>query len=88
MIEKHQLAVVRRRERPGATGCVGRDADTGRARIREIAANGTPAGPMNVSGTTGLGSGAFPRMVRSGEDIVIAWTDASKPAQVRTAVVK
>ena len=57
-------------------------------RVREIAANGTPAGPMNVSGTTGLGSGAFPRMIRSGDDIVIAWTDGSKPAQVRTAVVK
>jgi hypothetical protein len=56
--------------------------------VREIAANGTTAAPVNVSGTAGLGSGAFPRMVRSGDDIVIAWADGSKPAQVRTAVVK
>ena len=57
-------------------------------RIREIAPNATAAAPTNVSGMTGIGSGAFPRMVRSGDDIVIAWTDASHPPQVRTAVVK
>jgi hypothetical protein len=57
-------------------------------RIREIAPNATAAAPTNVSGTTGIGSGAFPRMVRSGDDIVIAWTDASRPPQVRTAIVK
>ena len=57
-------------------------------RVREIAPNGTAAAPLNVSGTLGLGSGAFPRMVRSGEDIVVAWTDASKPSQIRTVVVR
>jgi hypothetical protein len=57
-------------------------------RIREIAPNATAAAPTNVSGMTGIGSGAFPRMVRSGDDIVIAWTDASRPPQVRTAIVK
>ena len=56
-------------------------------RIREIAPNATAAAPTNVSGT-GVGSGAVPRMVRSGDDIVIAWTDASRPSQVRTAIVK
>ena len=67
---------------------VERTAQGSQVRAREIAANGTPASPMNVSGTTGVGSGAFPRMVRSGNDIVVAWTDTSKPQQVRTAVVK
>src|ERR1051326_448159 len=57
-------------------------------RIREIAPNATAAAPTNVSGMTGIGSGAFPRMVRSGDDIDIAWTDASRPPQVRTAIVK
>jgi hypothetical protein len=67
---------------------VERGAKTSEVRIREIAANGTAAAPVNVSGTTGVGSGAFPRMVRSGEDMVIAWTDNSNPPQVRTAIVK
>ena len=57
-------------------------------RMREITANGAAAAPIGVSGTTGLGSGAFPRMVRSGDDIVIAWTDGANPPQVRTAIVK
>src|SRR5262249_10092097 len=67
---------------------VERGAKGNELRIREIAANGTAAAPMNVSGTNGVGSGAFPRMVRSGEDIVVAWTDSSRPPQVRTALVK
>src|SRR5215475_6430892 len=67
---------------------VERTSQGAQVRMREIAANGTAAAPMNVSGTFGLGSGVFPRMVRSGNDIVVAWTDASKPPQIRTVVVK
>jgi hypothetical protein len=67
---------------------VERGAKGNELRIRDIAANATAAAPMNVSGMTGVGSGAFPRMVRSGEDIVVAWTDTSNPPQVRTAIVK
>jgi hypothetical protein len=67
---------------------VERGAKGNELRIREIAANATAAAPVNASGTSGVGSGAFPRMVRSGEDIVVAWTDNSRPPQVRTAIVK
>jgi hypothetical protein len=71
-----------------AVSWVERTAQGTHVHIKTIAPNGTTAAAINASGTTGLGSGAVPRMVRSGEDIVIAWTDASSPSQVRTAVVK
>ena len=67
---------------------VERGAKGNEVRIREIAPAGTAAAPVNVSGTAGIGSGAFPRMVRSGEEMVLAWTDSSNPPQVRTAIVK
>jgi hypothetical protein len=67
---------------------VERGAKASEVRIREITANGVAAAPVNVSGMAGVASGAFPRMVRSGDDMVITWTDASNPPQVRTAMVK
>ena len=71
-----------------AVSWVERTPQGGQVRVRTIAANGTPAAPVNVSGSAGLQSGAFPRMIRSGDDIIVAWADASKPAQIRTAVVR
>ena len=83
-----RVDVVSRSSGAAVVSWVERTAQGTQVRIREIAANGTAAAPMNVSGTTGVGSGAFPRMVRSGDDIVVAWTDGSNSPQVRTAVVK
>ena len=56
--------------------------------LRRVASNGTAAAPMNVSGTAGARSGGFPRMVTSGDDIVVAWTDSAEPGNVRTVVVR
>jgi hypothetical protein len=83
-----RVDVVSRSSGGAVVSWVERGAKGNELRIREVAANGTAAAPVNVSATSGVGSGAFPRMVRSGDDIVIAWTDASHPAQVRTAIVK
>jgi hypothetical protein len=58
-----------------------------RLQVRKFSATGTPATPLEVSKTGGVRSGGFPKMVVSGNDIVVAWTDASEPSQVRTAVV-
>jgi hypothetical protein len=54
--------------------------------VRVIGPSGTPGDPINVSSSAGLGSGAVPRIARSGGDIMVAWTD--KALQVRTAIVK
>jgi hypothetical protein len=56
--------------------------------MRRFSANGTGAAPMNISGTAGARSGGVPRMVGAGDEIVIAWMDASDKSQIRTAVVK
>src|SRR5262245_31715278 len=56
--------------------------------MRRFAASGTGASPFNISGAAGVRSGGVPRMVASGEEIVIAWTDAADPALVHTAAVK
>jgi len=83
-----RVDVVSRSSGAAVVSWVERTSQGAQVRVREVAANGTAAVPMNVSGTVGLGSGVFPRMVRSGDDIVVAWTDASKPAQIRTVVVR
>jgi hypothetical protein len=83
-----RVDVVSRSSGAAVVSWVERTSQGAQVRMREVAANGTAAAPMNVSGMAGLGSGVFPRIVRSGEDIVVAWTDASKPAQIRTVVVK
>jgi hypothetical protein len=54
--------------------------------MRRFAANGTGAAPTNVSASAGARASGFPRMVASGDEIVVVWTDASN--EVRTAVVK
>ena len=56
-------------------------------RLRQIGSSGTPGPSMTVSGTSGATSGGFPRMARSGNDVVIAWTDAGEKPRVRTAVL-
>ena len=83
-----RVDVVSRSSGAAVVSWVERTSQGAQVRVREVAANGTAAAPMNVSGTAGLGSGVFPRMVRSGDDIVVAWTDASKPVQIRTVVVR
>jgi len=83
-----RVDVVSRSSGAAVVSWVERTSQGAQVRVREVAANGTAAAPLNVSGTAGLGSGVFPRMVRSGDDIVVAWTDASKPAQIRTVVVR
>jgi len=56
--------------------------------LRQVAANGTAAAPLNVSGTTKAASGGFPKIAASAGRIVLAWTDSADPAHVHTSVVK
>jgi hypothetical protein len=55
--------------------------------VRRFAPNGTASAPMDVTRTLSVRSGGFPKMVVSGNDIILAWTDSSEPSQVRTAIV-
>jgi hypothetical protein len=58
-----------------------------RLHARRFSANGVASAAMDVSRTIGVRSGGVPKMVVSGNDIIVAWTDSSEPSQVRTAVV-
>jgi hypothetical protein len=55
--------------------------------VRQVAANGTSATPVNVSGTVRVASGGFPKMVASLRGLVLAWTDSADPSRVHTALV-
>jgi hypothetical protein len=55
--------------------------------IRQVAANGTAAAPVNASGNLKAASSGFPKMALSGNDIVVAWTESSEPSRVHTSIV-
>jgi hypothetical protein len=56
-------------------------------RIKQVAANGTAGNAQAVSGTTGVQSGSFPRIVRSGSDLFVTWTGSGDKPTVHTAAV-
>ena len=56
-------------------------------RIRQIDPNGVARPSIPVSGASGVRSGAFARMEWSGNQAVIAWTDAGDEPHVKAAVL-
>jgi hypothetical protein len=58
-----------------------------RLEIRRFGANGVAAAPIDVSKTAGVRSGGFPKMVVTGNDMILAWTDTSEPSHIRSAVL-
>ncbi len=65
-------------------------AESGGARIlvREIGADGTMGDPVTVAFTSAKRASGFPRMVRSGDRVIFAWTEAGDPARIRAATAK
>ena len=58
-----------------------------RLEVRRFGATGVAAAPIDVSKSAGVRSGGFPKMVVTGNDIVLAWTDSSEPSHIRSAVL-
>jgi hypothetical protein len=58
-----------------------------RLQARRIAPTGRADPPMTVAESSGARSSGFPRMVRSGDEVLIAWRDADDPPRVRSAVL-
>jgi hypothetical protein len=56
-------------------------------RARYVRADGTPGASMVVSEISPALSSGFPRMEKSGNEIIFAWTDVGSDS-VRTAVLK
>lgn len=66
---------------------LGQQAEAVRVLARRVSERGVMGAPSVVAETSGARSSGFPRMKRSGDEIVFAWTEASDPPQVKTAVM-
>jgi hypothetical protein len=58
-----------------------------RLRVRRIPESGAPGEPLTVAESSGARSSGFPRLVKAGSEVVIAWRDAADPPKVRTAAL-
>jgi hypothetical protein len=56
-------------------------------RVRSVRSDGTRGASLTVAASSAARSSGFPRMERSGDEVVLAWTDPSEPSRVRTAVL-
>jgi hypothetical protein len=56
--------------------------------VRRVSRDGAPGPVMTVARTAAARASGFPRLVRSGDRVVLAWTEAGKPSQVRTATAR
>ncbi len=56
-------------------------------RVRRVSPDGTRGEALTVADSSAARSSGFPRMVRSDDEVVLAWRDAAEPPSVRTAVL-
>jgi hypothetical protein len=54
-------------------------------RIRRVGADGRMGEPHTVAASSSARSTGFPRMVRAGGNVVLAWTGAGKPSSIHAA---
>jgi hypothetical protein len=54
-------------------------------RLRHVGGDGTTGPARTVARTSGARASGFPRMVSTGEHLILAWTEAGTSARVRTA---
>jgi len=57
----------------------------GQVRVRRVAADSRASAAVDVGGTSADRPSGFPRMARSGSDVVFAWTIPGQPAVIRMA---
>ncbi|MEY4069770.1 MAG: hypothetical protein RL721_384 [Candidatus Eisenbacteria bacterium] len=56
-----------------------------RLRVRRVRPDGSAAEPLTVTTTGAARRAGFPRMARTGDALVFAWTEAGPPTRVRSA---
>jgi hypothetical protein len=59
--------------------------DTALVRARRVSPTGTAGPPMTVAASSSARTSGFPRMVLSGDTVFFAWTQPTRPSQVRVA---
>lgn len=57
-------------------------------RLRRVGPDGADAQTALIASLTATRASGYPRMARSGDQLVFAWTDAAQPSRVRTAVAR
>lgn len=60
----------------------------GQFRVRRIAASGERSAALSVAGLATNRASGYPRLVRGGDELVFAWTQAGQPSAVHTAVAR
>ena len=65
---------------------VERTDDGAEIRVRRVQADGTAEAAVRVALTSPERASGFPRLVRSGDHLYMAWTEAGDPIQLHTAV--
>ena len=61
--------------------------DTAFVKVRRVSHDGTTSAPITVSTSSGTRSSGFPRMVRAGEGVILAWTIPGTPSAVLMATL-
>ena len=56
-------------------------------RVRRVSADGGRGETMTIAESSAARSSGFPRMVRSGGEVIIAWRDSADPPKLRSAVL-
>ena len=56
-------------------------------RVRRVARDGSASHALTVADSDAARSSGFPRTVRSGNEVTIAWRDSAEPPRVRTAAI-
>ncbi len=56
--------------------------------VRRVAGDGTAGPVLTVTRTAAARASGFPRIARTGDRVVLAWTEAGKPSHVRTAIAR
>ena len=63
------------------------DGDGAEIRLRRVGPKGGLGAPRAVAVTSAARSSGFPRMVRNGDRIVLAWVEDKEPSKVRAAAI-
>jgi hypothetical protein len=61
--------------------------DTAFVKVRRVRRDGSAGAPVTVSTSSGTRSSGFPRMVRAGDGVILAWTIPGSPSAVLMATL-
>jgi hypothetical protein len=61
--------------------------DTAFVKVRRVSRDGTVGDAVTVSTSSGSRSSGFPRMVRAGDGVILAWTIPGTPSAVLMATL-